>query len=302
MSRQQIGVLGATGLVGECLLQVLANRKYAVCAFSRQIIRQQNADVQWYRLTSRSDIENSSVSSSFPSVKEGVTLWICAAPIWVLPDYFGLLERSGAQRIVALSSTSRFTKDDSPDPAEQDVAYRLAEAEQRLQTWAEARGIEWIILRPTMVYGRGRDRNVTEIARLIRRWGIFPLLGEGRGGRQPVHVEDVAAACAEAIQCPEAKNHAFNLSGGEVLSYKKMVTQVFESLDKKPRFVRLPRWGFRLALMGLRLLPRFRHWSIAMAERMDRDMVFEHQEAKALLGFSPRSFRLEKQDLPLSVG
>ena len=77
------------------------------------------------------------------------------APIWVLPDYFALIEAAGARRVVVLSSTSRFIKVDSGDTAEQATAAKLIDGETRVQAWAESRGIEWVILRPTLIYRPG---------------------------------------------------------------------------------------------------------------------------------------------------
>jgi hypothetical protein len=48
----------------------------------------------------------------------------------------------------------------------------------------------------------------------------------------------------------------------------------------------------------LRAFPRFRHWSAAMAERMNQDLVFDHTEAARELNFFPRNFHLGKEDLP----
>jgi nucleoside-diphosphate-sugar epimerase len=257
-------------------------------AFSRQAHKQTNEHVEWRQLGLDSSTHNI----------DSISNWICAAPIWVLPDYFDLLEASGAKRVVALSSTSRFTKGDSADPAEQAVAQRLIDSEARLQSWAETRGVEWIIVRPTLIYGLGKDKNVAEIACFISRWGFFPILGKGNGLRQPVHVEDVAQACLAAMTVPVAGNRAYDVSGAETLTFKEMVNRIFLALHKKPRFILLPRWCFRVALLGLRLIPRFQHWSIAMADRMNRNMVFDHNNAKSALEFSPRPFILSAKDLP----
>jgi nucleoside-diphosphate-sugar epimerase len=220
------------------------------------------------------------------------------APIRVLPDYFGLLEAHGVQRVVALSSTSRFTKDVSSDPEEQAVAHRLAEAEERLRVWTENKGVGWVILRPTLIYGRGRDKNISEMARFIRRFGFFPLLGRASGMRQPVHSEDVAAACLAALDLPYAANRAYNLSGGETLTYREMASRVFTALDRRPRLLTVPLGLFRLAVACLRLFPRYRHWSAAMAERMNQDLVFDHTDEARDLGFRPRRFSLVAEDLP----
>jgi nucleoside-diphosphate-sugar epimerase len=216
----------------------------------------------------------------------------------VLPDYFSLIEASGARRVVVLSSTSRFTKVGSADKAEVAIAAKLADAEARVRAWAEARGIEWVILRPTLIYGLGRDKNISEMARFIRRFGFFPLLGQAQGQRQPIHAVDVAAACVAALQAPGTANRAYNISGGETLAYREMVARVFAALGRPTRLLTVPLWAFRLAVSVLRCLPRYRQWSAAMAERMNRDLVFDHTEAVRDLGFKPRGFVLMAEDLP----
>ncbi len=251
-------------------------------------------------LTIRLDPQTTASSSPvMPLACEGhVSFWVCAAPIWVLPDYFGLLEAQGARRVVVLSSTSRFTKHDSTDPEEQTMALRLADAEARVREWAESRGVEWVILRPTLIYGLGRDKNIAEIARFIRRFGFFPVFGEANGLRQPIHTADVAGACLAALQADCAANRAYNISGGDTLTYRKMVARVFSALGRPRRLLTVPLWTFRLAVAMLRCLPRYRLWSPSMAERMNQDLVFDHSEAARDLKFSPRAFKLLPGDLP----
>ena len=118
------------------------------------------------------------------------------------------------------------------------------------------------------------------------------------GLRQPVHVENVAMACMSTITVPITKNRAYNLSNGETLSYKKIVRRIFVALGKDPRLATIPRWLFRLAVTVLRRLPRYRNWTAEMAERMNRDLVFDHGDAARDLAFSPRPFQLSRGDVP----
>ncbi len=279
----RVGLLGATSLVGKCLFPLLSNSGVRVCAFSRQPVEPVGDGIAWRNL-----------SDSRSANTDQLDHWICVAPIWVLPEHFPLLEASGARRVVALSSTSRFTKVGSGDTAESAVAARLIEAEDRVVAWAKSRGIEWVILRPTLIYGLGRDKNISEIARFIRRFGFFPVFGQAQGLRQPIHAEDVAAACFSALQATDASNRAYNISGGEILPYRDMVVRVFAAIGRPPRMLTMPLWTFRLAVTVL----RFRHWSAAMAERMNRDLVFDHSEAVHDLGFKPRVFMLMVEDIP----
>ena len=281
------GLLGARSLVGECAIPLLAHEGRQVFAFSRAALdRETGSGVTWLHLDALSPAQ-------LPEIRD----WLCVAPIWVLPQYFPMLEACGVHRVVALSSTSLFTKTDSSDPAENLTAARLADGEARLRAWAESRGVEWVVLRPTLIYGLGRDKNIAEITRFIRRLGFFPLLGKAMGLRQPVHAEDVAGACLAALDSPSAANRAYNISGAETLPYREMVSRVFAVLQKRPRLVTIPLVIFRFAVACLRLFPRYRHWSAAMAERMNRDLVFDHAEAARDLGYAPRPFRLALQDV-----
>ncbi len=292
MDELRVGVLGASSLVGRCVLPLLRDASWHVVAYTRQTQQRDELGVSWLVLPTG--------ASGWPVPQDDAVMtpcWICVAPIWVLPDYFSLIEASGARRVVALSSTSRFTKVGSGDTAENAVAAKLIESEARVQAWAKQRGIEWVVLRPTLIYGLGRDKNINEIARFICRFGFFPLLGKAQGLREPIHAQDVAAACVAALQAPAAANRAYNISGGEMLAYRDMVARVFKALGRPVRLVTVPLWAFRLAVAVLCYLPRYRHWSAAMAERMNRDLVFDHAVAARDIGFNPRPFSISLEDI-----
>ncbi len=281
-------MIGASSLVGKCLIRLLVKNNARVFAFSRQSIESFGDGIAWRNL-----------SDSRPESSDQLDQWICVAPIWVLSDYFPLIEASGARRFVVLSSTSRFTKFGSGDKTETVLAARLIEAEDRVVAWAKSRGIDWVILRPTLIYGLGCDKNIKEIARFINRFGFFPVLGPAQGLRQPIHAEDVAYACFSSSQAPGAANRAYNISGGETLTYRAMVERVFVALGHRPLLLTMPLWSFRLAVRVLRCLPLYRQWSAAMAERMNRDFVFDHSDAARDFGFKPGGFALAAEDLPL---
>lgn len=307
-------MFGATSLVGECLLPLLSQAGWNVRVFSRQLFHGKTVNKEWQKtlpdpnFVVMGEALNKKDTSLTEEQEKGdielsqkenkIECWICVAPIWVLPEYFDLLKSSGARRIVALSSTSRFTKQGSSDHHEKMVAQRLIGSEACLRAWAEENGVECVILRPTLIYGRGRDKNISEIARFIHRFNFFPLVGRASGLRQPVHAEDVAAACLAAMNAEKVLCGAYNLSGGEILRYRDMVMKIFAAMGRRPLLFSIPLWMFRVAVKCLRILPRYRHWSIAMAERMNRDLVFDHAEAARDLGFHPRPFRLEAEDVP----
>ncbi|TXI20497.1 MAG: NAD-dependent epimerase/dehydratase family protein [Nitrosomonas sp.] len=291
MDKQQIGVLGATSLVGECVLKKLMHNQRRITAFSRRLVTQNCPHITWQRLYTTQPLIKETMSNNIP-------LWICAAPIWILPEYFDLLLAYGIRRIVVISSTSRFTKNSSSDLHEKKIASQLIKGEELVQVWAATHKIECIILRPTLIYGFGRDKNVAEIAKFIRRFGFFPIFGSAHGLRQPIHVEDVASVCIDALTALNLSNCCYNLTGGESLTYCEMIKRIFAALDRSPRLLTIPLWLFRITTKCLNRIPRYRHWNAAMAERMNQNLVFDNSAAKQDLNFSPRSFRLSEKDLP----
>ena len=266
MNERSVGVLGTTSFVGRALAPRLEKQGWRVVPFSRR-------------------------SSPPVANDEPIPFWVALCPIWAVPEHFSRLESHGARRLVALSSTSRFTKNASADASEREVAQRLASSEETVQDWGAARGISTVILRPTLIYDGIHDKNIALIASFIRRRGWFPVLGAASGLRQPVHVDDVAAACAAALTAG-APQAAYDLSGAETLSYRDLVGRVAVAVGVTPRVVAMPRWAVRLALPVLRLLPAFRELSVAIFDRMNDDLVFDHSAARRDLGFEPRPFRM----------
>jgi nucleoside-diphosphate-sugar epimerase len=228
----------------------------------------------------KGDVGDPDLAARLPPAAQVFSL----APIWLLPRALPLLTARGARRIVAFSSTSRFTKARSPDPHERGVAERLAAGEAALT----ASGVSWTILRPTLIYAEGQDGNVSRLARLIARFGVLPLAGRGEGRRQPVHADDLAQAALAAMRSEAAVDRAYELPGGETLTYRDMAARVFEALGRPPRIVPVPPTLWRLGLtLASPLLPGA---TAQMGARMATDLTFDGSAAARDFGWSPRAF------------
>ena len=200
-------VLGATSLIGGHLLARLKAEGLDPTAFSR---RPPAEETCWIG----GDLKDPDLDDRLPVAATVFAL----SPIWLLPPALPALKSRGMERLIAFSSTSRFTKVDSPDEGERAVARTLAEAEAAVEIWCAEHGVAWTVLRPTLIYDEGHDENVSRIARLIRRFHVMPLSGDGAGLRQPVHAEDLAAGALAAAHAPATRNRAYDLVGGETVT------------------------------------------------------------------------------------
>jgi uncharacterized protein YbjT (DUF2867 family) len=266
-------VLGGTSLVG----RFLAQARVRAAALSRNPPAQAPPGIAWVK----GDVGDADLAERLPRAATVFSL----SPIWLLPAALPALLANGMTRLVAFSSTSRFTKQDSPDAYERGVAQRLAQGEAA----AMASGAAWTILRPTLIYAEGRDGNVTRLARLIARFGVLPLAGRGEGLRQPVHADDLAAGALAAAMAPGARNRAYDLPGGETLAYRDMAARVFAALGKPPRLLAVPPLVWKVGLtLASPLLPGA---TAAMGMRMAEDLTFDGAPAARDFGWAPRPFR-----------
>ena len=278
----RILVTGANSMVGDFLLPMLLGEGHEVVAVSRRA-RTSRSGERWLQLDLRQPCWAAEVGR--------VESWINLAPLPLIgdsiPHVFSVL-RPG--RVIVFSSTSRFTKRYARGKRDRELAASLVLGEQQIIQYSRQFDVGWNILRPTMIYCLGKDRNITQIHSFIRRFRFFPLVGDGLASRQPVHAEDLADACAALIRRRECVNRAYNLSGGEVLSYREMVQRLFHLEGINPRFVTVPLTVLQAALFLMRILRKYRYLTLDMAERMTMDMVFSHDEATRDFGFSPRRF------------
>lgn len=271
MAVRPLLILGASSLVGGFLLPRLQEAGVAFTAVSR------TAREGWLQ----ADLRTLDGRAALPKA----SVVICLAPIWVLPDAIAELKAKGLKRLIAFSSTSVVTKAGSPDPKEKIVARDLDRGEAAVR----ASSVDWTILRPTMIYAEGRDGNVSRLASLIRRFGVLPISGQGAGRRQPVHADDLATAVLQTLATPKTGRHAYDLAGGETLTYRRMAELIFAGLGRSPNIVSVPPIVWRAAFhLAAPLLPGA---SGEMGARMDRDLVFDDSAARADFGWTPRPFR-----------
>ncbi|MDE0582095.1 NAD-dependent epimerase/dehydratase family protein [Planococcus sp. A6] len=148
----------------------------------------------------------------------------------------------------------------------------------------------YIILRPTMIYGNHRDHNMHKLIKFINRSPVFPVFGKGSTLMQPIHVEDLANTIVTAYQSRNLYNEDFDLSGGSVVTYKEVITTIKENLGKNTKLVYIP---ITLAVFGANILKKIMPRpliSVEQVKRLQEDKAYSNKKAKELLNYNPRTF------------
>lgn len=151
-------------------------------------------------------------------------------------------------------------------------------------------GLTYTILRPSMIYGSLRDKNMNRLIRTLNRAPIFPLFGAGRSLMQPVFVDDLADGIVAAIGNTATENQEYNLAGPEGIPYRRIVDTIIAELG---RGVTLLHVGLPLASGLVRFAQHAPGFPVTHEQvlRLLEDKVFDISKAREQLGYTPRSFR-----------
>lgn len=190
------------------------------------------------------------------------------------------VKAAGVRRAIFVGTTAIFTQLDASSKS-----IRLA-AERVIQT----SGLNYTILRPTMIYGNSRDRNMTRLLRLLRITPVLPILGDGESLQQPIFVDDVAQALYLVLQNDATIGKSYNIAGKDPLTYNQVVEAAASALGKRVWKLHLPHMPF---VRLLRLTERMKIRLPIKAEqilRLNENKNFSYEEAQKDFGFNPRSF------------
>ena len=189
-----------------------------------------------------------------------------------VPPLVRQLEASDVRRALFVSTTAIFT------------SLRTASRSVRLEAEAAVMGsaLEWTIVRPTMIYGSARDRNISRLLRFLRRWQVFPVCGDGLW--QPIYVEDLAAGIVAALDSTASVNKAYNLAGAAPLRFSELVRTSAAAVGRPVLLVRVPLRTLEVAARLTRLV------TPEQVRRLAEDKACSYADAARDFGFAPRSF------------
>lgn len=271
-------LIGASGFTGQFLCRELLKRNLKFdCLVRSEKSKKTITDmgIDWVE----GDLND---FGSLPAAFKGYKILVNVASLGfgAAPNIVKACGESGIKRAVFVSTTAVFTQLNA-----QSKKVRLA-AEATIKNSS----LDYTILRPTMIYGTPDDRNMCRLLKLLWKSPIIPIFGDGRSLQQPVHVEDVAWAIAEATLSPQTYRQEYNISGGQVLSYNDVIKIASKALDKRPFLLHIPK-GLSIFLLeaagALRIKTPVKPEQVA---RLNEDKVFDHAKATADFGYSPRSF------------
>ena len=274
----KVFVTGATGFTGSRVVPLLLKNGYEVRCLHRETSDRSllsSSEVEW----ALGDLSNTdALSASMRGADALVNL--ASLGFGHADSILRATKDAGIQRAVFIGTTAIFTQLNAKSKKVR-VAAELA---------IETSGLKYTILRPTMIYGGPRDRNMWRLIRFMKVAPIVPVFGDGKYLQQPIYVDDVAAAILGCLKSDVTIGRSYNIAGRHPLTYNEVVDTIAKAMKKGV-------WKFHIpsrSVVGLLKFFEKIHFPFPIkAEqvlRLNENKNFSYADAGKDFGFSPLSF------------
>jgi NADH dehydrogenase len=117
--------------------------------------------------------------------------------------------------------------------------YFYALSKEQAENYVKSSGLNYTILRPTMIMGRGSQ--VFEGLAKLTKLPVIPIFGKGKTTIQPIHVDDVAKAIREIEEEARFHGEVLEMGGSDSITIKDFMKNIaVKRKSKNPRFLHLP--------------------------------------------------------------
>ncbi|MBI2508163.1 NAD(P)-dependent oxidoreductase [Candidatus Woesearchaeota archaeon] len=304
-------VTGATGFVGNYLIEELLKHNYKVTCLVRKEIKLNNQDKVNLVI---SDITNKRGVDEAVKGKDIVFHLVGIGNISALSrnsyekfreinvegtrNVLDACEKYKVKKIVYLSSTAAMGLIKKPIINENDICnpktpYQKSkyESEQLIKEYIQRYNLPVIILRPTMIYGpRMKHGQILKIYKIMKR-GFFPFVDGGNATIPAVHVKDVVNAIVAA-----AKNgrvgETYILAGDDNKNLREIVSIIQIKGNLKVVKINLPKSFLKIPVFILQNLSLIININPPMTlQRLNSftfNRVFDISKAKKELKWEPK--------------
>lgn len=254
-------VAGGTGFVGGGIVRELARRGEKVAVFTRDAGRARGRfpglEIE-YREGDVRDPESLRPAVQGAEVVIGCVQFPNSPMESRRRGYtFEEIDAAGTERLVQASKEAGVKRYIylSGAGAAPDAKYHWHRAKWRAETAVRESGIPYVIFRPSWLFGP-EDVALNRFLGMARFLPFVPIIGDGNRQRlQPVFIDDVGRAVAEALDSPAADNQVFEIGGPEVLSMNEIVRTALEVSGRRRPLLSFPKGLMKLLATFLRVLP-----------------------------------------------
>ena len=232
---------GATGYLGSYIAKELLKRSYPIRVIARNPYKLKQNNIELTEILQTEITQPASIKDCCKNIdivistvgitrqKDGLT--------YMDVDYqanLNLLQeaiQSGVKKFIYISALN----------GENLRHLKICDAKELFVEQLIKSGLEYCIIRPN-----GFFSDMTEFYTMAKKGRAY-LFGDGELKTNPIHGEDLAAVCVDAIDKPDQE---IKVGGPETLTHNEIAATAFEVLRIKPKIIHIPNW-VRVAILKM---------------------------------------------------
>jgi uncharacterized protein YbjT (DUF2867 family) len=273
-------VVGGTGFIGQHLSEELVDRGHDVTTLSRE---PDTADLPAAVETVVGDVTAyDSILGAFEG-QDAVVNLVALSPLFKPTggrEMHDRVHRGGTEHCIQAAEehdVDRFIQLSGvhADP-DADTAYLRAKG--RAEELVRESALDWVILRPTIVFGDGDE--FADFVTLLTTPVVTGLPGGGRVRYQPISVEDLTPMIAATVEEDAHVGETYEIGGPEALTLAEVTRLVYRASGSRTRVLPIPS---ALAKVGLRVLDPVPFFPLGadQAKAMDVDLTVPDNDVEA---------------------
>ncbi len=247
-------ITGATGFIGQELVNGCLKENYSVIAVTRRLTSELPTSVSQVIMSLS---PNNDWTLALQDTEVVIHLAGLAHTFYTIDEYSQInyaatlnlasqAAKKGVRRFIFLSSIGvngnenkfPFKETDIPSPVE-NYAISKYEAEKCLLEIANKTNMEVVIIRPPLVYGANSPGNFASLIKWVRR-GIPLPLGAIHNKRSFVALDNLISFIIHCIEHPRASNEVFLISDCEDVSTTQFLHKLINAMNKSLWLIPVP--------------------------------------------------------------
>ena len=185
-------------------------------------------------------------------------------------------KKNNVRRFVFVSSTAA---------SEEGGEYAVSKL--RCEEWVRKSDFNWIILKPSEVYGAGMEEGIGKLIAWVEKFSMIPVIGDGSYFLSPVSVDDVVQVMVEILRDNSIKKETLNLCGPERMTMDELIDRLAAMQRVHIKKIFLPIWFFSLSIGVLSIFKV----KIAFSDQIPRLLCKKDQSidrTQAVVSYNPK--------------
>jgi nucleoside-diphosphate-sugar epimerase len=253
----KIAVTGSTGFIGRALCKQLTQAGFSVIALARkrpiilpecrQFVLMSAEHIDGFNLNSV-DLVIHLAALAHDAAANATEEELADINVKLTSDLARSAANNDARRFIFLSSigvngnrtlNAGFASDSAPMPHNH-YSESKYQAEEALKKVCAATAMDYVIIRPPLVYGPGVKANFLSMLKWASRGVPLPLGGIKDNKRSLVFVDNLVDLIKVCIEHPAAANQTFLVSDDDDVSTRELLVRVATALGVQSRLLNIP--------------------------------------------------------------